>query len=77
MGALPPVSGDPPAKKDGKSTATSSDRYGEVIALYKKGMSGSDIARQSGLPEGEISLILDLERAKGDSLAKDQKIAKP
>jgi len=75
-GETPHVSGDPSAKTDGKSAATPSDRYGEVIALHKRGMSGSDIARQSGLPEGEISLILDLERAKGDSPAGNRKIAK-
>lgn len=72
-GAFVPAAGGPPAKADGETAANASDRYGEVIALYRKGMSGSDIARQSGIPEGEISLILDLERARGDSLAQNQK----
>ena len=67
--------GGPAARTAGEPAAMSSDRYGEVIALHRRGLSGSDIARQSGIPEGEISLILDLERARGDSLARDQKVA--
>ncbi|OPY90873.1 MAG: hypothetical protein A4E73_02278 [Syntrophaceae bacterium PtaU1.Bin231] len=67
--------GAPAARAAGGPAAMSSDRYGEVIALHRRGLSGSDIARQSGIPEGEISLILDLERARGDSLARDQKVA--
>ena len=46
--------------------AVAADRYGKVIAMVKKGMAGSEIAQKSGIPEGEVNLIVDLERAKSE-----------
>ncbi len=39
-------------------------KYGEVIRMLQQGLSRDEISRQSGIPEGEINLILDLEKTK-------------
>jgi hypothetical protein len=40
-------------------------KYDDVIRMVQQGLSRDEISRQSGVPEGEINLILDLEQTKG------------
>lgn len=42
----------------------SEENYREILSLAKKGLNEEQISQQSGLPEGEIDLILNLSRAK-------------
>jgi deoxyadenosine/deoxycytidine kinase len=42
-------------------------KYGNIIALLKTGMTVKETAQQSGLTEGEVSLIFELEKKKTES----------
>ena len=40
------------------------NKYGNIIALLKTGLTVKEVAQQSGLTEGEVSLIFELEKKK-------------
>ena len=42
--------------------STADDKYALIADLYKKGYSVDDIARHSGLPSGEVRLVISLNR---------------
>jgi hypothetical protein len=42
----------------------SDENYREILNLARRGFNEEQISQQSGLPEGEIDLILNLSRAK-------------
>lgn len=42
----------------------SEETYGDILSLARQGLNEEQIAQQSGLPEGEVDLILNLSRAK-------------
>lgn len=44
------------------------NKYSNIIALLKTGMTVKEAARQSGLTEGEISLIFELEKKKTETV---------
>ena len=49
------------------SNSSSEATYQEVLNLSRQGLNEEQISRKSGLPEGEIDLILNLSRAKSES----------
>ncbi|MEW5978211.1 MAG: hypothetical protein AB1898_20635 [Acidobacteriota bacterium] len=63
----------PPAsqrmKKDGpgKGPAKSVERIAEILELASAGLKASEIARSLAVPEGEVALILNLQRNRSGS----------
>ena len=51
----------------GKKDAFSENAYGQILSLARKGFNEEQISQQSGLPEGEVDLILNLTQAKNES----------
>ena len=50
---------------DGENAGQS--RYADVLLMARQGMNTDEIARLSGLPRGEVDLIIDLDRQKNGS----------
>ena len=50
----------------GAGAPFSEGRYDPVMGLLKEGLSTEEIAARSGLPAGEVSLIVELERKKSE-----------
>ncbi len=47
-----------------EAASFSEEKYGQVLHLARKGLNEAEISQQSGLPEGEVALILSLSRAE-------------
>jgi len=59
LGNSPPPAGLPEQERG--------DKYGNISALLKTGMTVKEAAQQSGLTEGEVTLIFELEKKKTES----------
>lgn len=59
---LPSGQNDSDQPKDAGSFSEA--KYGQVLHLARKGLKEAEISQQSGLPEGEVALILSLSRAE-------------
>ncbi len=59
---LPSGQNDSDQPKDAGSFTE--EKYGQVLHLARKGLNEAEISQQSGLPEGEVALILSLSRAE-------------
>ena len=51
----------------GADDPSSEEKHNSVIDLLRAGLSVEEIAARSGLPAGEVSLIIDLERKKREA----------
>jgi hypothetical protein len=64
-------SGNPAAAKGRPSALrepdSSADPYDDVLKMARQGFSKKEISRLSGLAEGEIDLIIDLDRKKNEN----------
>ncbi len=49
---------------DHRDIAAGDDPYEPILQAFRKGTGVKEIARQSGLTEGEVSLIIDLDNKK-------------
>jgi len=47
-----------------KTDSIEEEPFGKILSLAQQGLNEEQISRQSGLPEGEIDLILNLSRTK-------------
>jgi hypothetical protein len=57
----------PPPPLDNTPGHDAGNKYGNVIALLKTGITVKEVALRSGLTEGEVSLIFELEKKKTES----------
>lgn len=59
-----------PAGKEGDAGdrgAAADDRYDQALKLVREGLTGREISERLGLTEGEIGLIVELNRRKNES----------
>ncbi|MBI4632645.1 MAG: hypothetical protein HY742_01950 [Deltaproteobacteria bacterium] len=49
---------------DAERNPSPDNRHDDIIQMFGQGLSEQEISRRTGLTEGEISLILDLNRSK-------------
>jgi len=49
-----------------KTNSFSEETHMEVLSMARKGLNKEQISQQSGLPEGEIDLIVNLSRTKSE-----------
>jgi CRP-like cAMP-binding protein len=52
---------------DPGNTENAGDRYGTALDLVRQGLTEKEIAQRLGLTEGEVSLIIELDRRKNES----------
>jgi hypothetical protein len=52
------------SKRGDSEPVLSAKRYDDVINLVQQGMNREEVSKQSGLTEGEITLIMELARAR-------------
>ncbi|MBN1381544.1 MAG: DUF2802 domain-containing protein [Deltaproteobacteria bacterium] len=50
------------SQKLGLESATLSDKYDDILKMARQGFSADEIAKRSGMTEGEIRLIVELTK---------------